>query len=177
MGTHGTSRSKAEAIVAENSFKPTGPEGYSGSGIYFWAYGQQIDTAKHLAELWWRASSQRGNYSTDKNKECAVISAQITDPGEPEYYDASTEEFRSSVASLATSLTCQEEFNLAEATATVLAHIEKQIGKKILVLKALVKSPAPKGQSSVIAKNFPMWNVYVVRDGGEKLFTKIEILN
>lgn len=177
-GTHGTSRSKAESIQTERSFKPTNKDGHAGPGIYFWAINGSDDSlARHLACCWWKNYLDSGRYAKDAKKDCAVVHAIFSKPEEPEYYDASTQKFREEVFSLAQSLSMDPKlFDMPAATATVIGRIEKHIGKKILVLKAMVKTPKAKGIQSLVAAYQGLSDVYVVRDGGENLFKKIEIL-
>lgn len=75
-GTHGTSRTAAEHIGKEG-FR-AGP-GIRGCGTYFWLYqyDELLDEAENLAIYWWRHSHLKGSYSKDKDKDCAVILADL----------------------------------------------------------------------------------------------------
>lgn len=170
--------SKAEAVLAEQAFRATGESGHAGAGIYFWAVDESYPAvAMHLAQLWWAFYSKKKRYEDDVKKDCAVLHVCIANPGEPEYYDATTQSFRNAVACLAHSLCEVGDFDVAAAHATILSKIEGKLGRKILVFKALVQSPTGAKEPSVILKSFPASDAYIVRNGGERLIEKIELLN
>lgn len=75
-GTHGTCRSRSEAILM-SGFK-TSP-GLRGSGTYFWAYkaDEQEEYCKKLAKAWWSYSNNRGSYATEPDKTCSVVFARF----------------------------------------------------------------------------------------------------
>lgn len=179
QGTHGTSRSKADSIIDQQSFIPTGDNGHVGPGIYFWAIeGNDDRIARHLAQAWWKKYLDEERYKDDANTDFAVVKAHFIQPNEPEYCDASTQDFRNSVLSLAPSLSDPpKSFDVPTAIATVINKLEAAAGKKILVLKALVQTPQPKGFQSIVAFYYKMSDVYVIRQGGEKLIKKIELAN
>ena len=76
-GTHGTSRSRANNIVA-NGFRLS-PVGKRGSGVYFWGYlSDSMETiSRSLAEAWWFDVKRRHLYDKDENKSCSVVFASF----------------------------------------------------------------------------------------------------
>lgn len=177
LGTHGTSRTRAEAIVASKAFLATGDGGHAGPGIYFWAYETNVELAKHLAQLWWATYLRWNKYETDADTTCAVVDVAIRRPESDAYYDATSLAFREALASMAASFGDCEGFEVGPAISYLIDQIEVKSGVKVLVMKASVKSPAHSKKPSLVARDFPMSEAYVVRSGGECLLEKIEIIN
>lgn len=75
-GTHGTTCSAADTILSEGFNK--GP-GLRGSGVYFWLYqfAELLQEAEHLAIAWYNKEFKKGSYSKHKNKNCAVVLADL----------------------------------------------------------------------------------------------------
>ncbi|MBN8108631.1 hypothetical protein M2G96_03620 [Vibrio vulnificus] len=84
-GTHGTTCSAADAILATGFTK--GP-GLRGAGVYFWMYqfAELLQEAEQLAIAWYRQESQKGSYSTHKNDNCAIVLADL-DTKEEDVFD------------------------------------------------------------------------------------------
>lgn len=177
LGTHGTSRTRAEAIAASKKFSPTGSDGHAGAGIYFWAYETSIDLAKHLAYLWWATYSRQGKYSSDLNEELAILNVSIEKPEDKSYCDATTLAFKEALAKMANSFENKSEFEVGPAIAYLVDKIEEKNSSRILVLKASVQSPSRSKKPSIWVKSFPMSDAYIVRSGGDSLIKKIQIID
>lgn len=176
LGTHGTSRTRAETIVATRCFRPTGDDGHVGSGIYFWAYVNNIRLAKHLAECWWEGYKRRGAYVGDADESCAVVDVTIKDPGAPSFLDATNEVFREALAEMAQSLDGTEDFCFKKATNLLFKKLESKSGIPILVAKvSLGSSNQAKRLRSIVVRDFPMSPAYVIRNGGEYLIEEYRI--
>ncbi|MEZ9006241.1 hypothetical protein AB6E26_26755 [Vibrio splendidus] len=84
-GTHGTTCSAADTILA-TGFKK-GP-GLRGAGVYFWLYqfAELLQEAEQLAIAWYKFESNKGSYSKHKDKNCAVVLADL-DTKEDDVFD------------------------------------------------------------------------------------------
>lgn len=94
-GTHGTSKTRANAILESNRFKAS-DDGRAGSGVYFWSFQNDALYARRLAENWWRVSAtpKFNSYQGDADKSLAVLKARIEAPTN-DYFDANTDGFLS----------------------------------------------------------------------------------
>lgn len=94
-GTHGTSRSKANNIVA-NGFHAS-PVGIRGSGVYFWGYlsDSMEEISRNLAKAWWSDATRRQSYSQDSDKSCSVVFAAF-DVSNDLHFDFEAQEVRES---------------------------------------------------------------------------------
>lgn len=91
-GTHGTSKTRADAIIKEAKFKASA-EAVVGPGVYFWAFDQDISLAKRLAANWWRSANDRfKTYTGDDDPSLAILKANI-EVDLNDYFDASSEKF------------------------------------------------------------------------------------
>ena len=92
-GTHGTSRTRASAILESNQFKAS-DDGRAGAGVYFWSFQDDVFFAQRLAENWWRlaVTPKFNSYKGDADKSLAVLKAKIEAPTD-EYFDANSEGF------------------------------------------------------------------------------------
>jgi len=169
-GTHGTSRSRAEAIVQSGAFKPSA-EGLYSKGVYLWAIHSRPEYAIENARLWWNFASRKGIYAGDVDESCAVLRAEVEKT--EAYYDAATQEFNENFHEIARAKGVTKE-NLKETFAWFLDEIAKELGIKFLVLKVSVPSPPPKGKTlaltQLISKMSP---AYVVKEEGLHLIKKI----
>ena len=175
LGTHGTSRSRAEAIVASRQFIPTGEDGHAGAGIYFWSYIGNIKLAKHLATMWWHFYNKKNQYVGDADPSCAVIDVTICHPGQSAYVDATGEEFREALAELVDVLDGTQDFSFLKETGYLFKELEKKSGEPILVAKVLLGMPKTNGIPSIVVRDFPMAPAYIVRRGGEALIEDCRI--
>ncbi len=75
-GTHGTTCSAADAILAKGFNKGSG---LRGTGVYFWLYqfAELLQEAEHLAIAWYNKELKKGSYSKHKDKSCAVVLADL----------------------------------------------------------------------------------------------------
>ncbi|MFY1914827.1 hypothetical protein ACOTB6_24950 [Achromobacter xylosoxidans] len=89
--THGTSMTRAEAIMREGRFRSSN-EGQVGPGAYFWAYEEDPFLAHEYGVQWWMFASHHGMYADDEDKSCAVLGVDVEKP-EEEFLDL-TEEIR-----------------------------------------------------------------------------------
>lgn len=91
-GKHGTSKSRAEAIVKEAKFRASA-DGLLGAGAYFWAYENDMSLARRLAANWWRFAGGKSNaYKGDVDPSLAILKADI-EVDRKVYFDASSESF------------------------------------------------------------------------------------
>lgn len=139
LGTHGTSKSRADAIVDGKKFRPSSG-GYVGHGAYFWAYESDEDYGVGLAKCWWALAHNTGEYKNDVDQACAVISAKIVRPKDEEFLDATQLFFREALFKVIRqkSLTVK---NVPEVTAWLIDEIQEQENKQFMVIKALVTTP------------------------------------
>lgn len=174
LGTHGTCQSRAMQIVENQQFKVSVESVQAGPGIYFWAYEDNFDVAKELAELWWRLCTHRSCYAGDKDKSCAIVGVKISKPSEGAFVDATTTDFRDALAALC-ELHKDSVDDIYDVYAFFLANIEKETGVEIQVVKALVKTPKRVNgyEQTAIQKLYPSSPAYVVRESGVGLFSEI----
>ena len=177
LGTHGTSRTRAEAIVSSRTFVHTASDGHSGAGVYFWAYETALGLAAHLARLWWATYFRQQKYATDADPSCAILDVGIECPSGDAYLDATTVEFRETLTQMASSFEDCDGFELDTATAYVVDQIESRTNRPVLVMKALLKSPSRSGLPSFVARDFPMSAAYVVRQHGNHLIRNIKLID
>lgn len=156
---------------------PTGHDGHAGAGVYFWAYETSVDLAKHLAKLWWATYLRWNKYASDCDTGCAIVDVSIRRPDENAYFDATTLAFREALAAMADSLENCDDFEVGPAISYLIDQIETRQGARVLVMKTQVKSPMQSKLPSLVSRDFPMSEAYVVRVGGENLFEKIQIIN
>jgi len=140
-GTHGTSKSRAEAIVKEAKFRASA-DGILGAGAYFWAYENDMSLAKRLAANWWRFAGQKRNaYKGDADPSLAILKADI-EVDQKVYFDASSENFIELLIKTAEQkkiLSTKDDFN--KLRAVLLMEIEAERGFGYDVVKAMVEVP------------------------------------
>ncbi|MDX4955872.1 hypothetical protein [Delftia acidovorans] len=178
-GTHGTSRTYADAILAGNWFKPTvAKKSRAGKGVYFWASheddAEEIVT-KYLAVSWFMVHRRSGIYGKDSDN-CAVIGVDISQPSELEYFDATPHKFQNELQLMALTAGAKN-FDTGSATSVLIKKLEAIRKSTIILLKTTVQTPKRPGTQCPIAKSFPNSNVYVVRDGGQKLLCNPKIIH
>ena len=173
VGTHGTTRSRADAIVNSRNFKPS-PDGLYSRGVYLWAVHSHTGYARENARLWWTFAAAKGVYKGDANADCAILEAKIEKPAE--YYDAATDEFNEKLYEIAKSKSVSGD-KLKETLIWFVDEIAKELNTNFLVLKVLVPSPPPigknKGLVQLISKMSP---AYVVKEGGLHLIKEIALV-
>lgn len=176
MGTHGTSRTRAESIVASQTFNPTN-EGWVTRGVYFWAFESSIGYAEQTAKLWWAFANKNSIYAGDADASCAVLKVKILRP-EDGYFDATDQVFIEQFFEIAKEKNVHED-NLKETLAWYIDQTSQALQKTFSVIKASVPSPPViKGAggrqlSQLISK---MSSVYVVKEHGRHLIEEIIIV-
>ncbi|MCO7637822.1 hypothetical protein NJI34_13650 [Pseudomonas sp. S 311-6] len=178
-GTHGTSRSRAE-VISSKGFVATTKECVLMSGVYFWAYDNEISLAKRLAENWWRFSSVKlKSYVEDSDCSLAVLDARI-EANENVYFDASAESFLDLLIKTAEARgieSTKQEFN--KLRVLLLTEIEAFKKTTFCVIKAEVEVPGKvSGESSApfvywAAKQAPC---YVVTNTALNLINHVELV-
>lgn len=179
-GTHGTSRTKADSIVANQFFKPTeAKKGRVGEGVYLWASHENDPAdvvATYLAISWHSVHIRSGAYAKDPSTNCAVVGVDISPPAELEYFDATPHKFQNELQLMAI-LAGPEEFDTGSATSILIKRLERIRSSTILLLKTTVQTPKRPGRHCAVAANFPHSPIYLVRDGGHKLLSNIKIIH
>lgn len=179
LGTHGTCQSRAQSIVASLNFNaPNRPGSYAGPGAYFWEYEESVEVAKELAELWWEWCLRKDHYSKDKDKSLAVIGVEINDPTEEEFLDVNSHQFSSRLRNLLKAFEGQVDLNIHDVIAMAIDDLAAERGNPILLVKTWVKTPPAVGGKpvSVVLRAYQAWPCLVVRDGGERLVSRISTL-
>jgi len=140
-GTHGTSKSRDEAIVKEAKFRASA-DGLLGAGTYFWAYENDMSLARRLAANWWRFAGGKSNaYKGDADPSLAILRADI-EVNRKVYFDASSESFIELLIQAAEQKQIQstkDDFN--KLRAVLLREIEAEQGFDYDVVKAMVEVP------------------------------------
>jgi hypothetical protein len=134
-GTHGTTRSKAEAICTQG-FRCG--YGRGGSGVYFWhnnKYGIQ------LAKEWYQVHLDAGKYLHDLDNHCVIIIAKLITEDD-EFLDLEDPSLKDKMAEI---LSAREVDNNNRAIASFydafIYQIETELGKKIKLLSLRVAPP------------------------------------
>lgn len=150
-GTHGTSKTRADAIIKQAKFRAS-VEALIGPGAYFWAFEHDISLAKRLAANWWRSANEKFKaYSGDRDPSLAILKANIeVDPND--YFDASSEEFLELLIATAENRhipSTKKDFDSLRVV--LLQEIQKLQGFDFKVLKAEVDVPgAYKGDAPFV---------------------------
>lgn len=173
-GTHGTSKSRAEKILASQKFESS-PEGYTGPGIYFWAYENDLNYAKEIAELWWRFVLDKQNtYNKDTDKSCNVLNVKISIQNKKEYLDITTQYYKEQILSVLKAQNCTKRNEIGKIIAAFIDRYENLTNAKISILKASVISPPPTtNNKSEIHLAYPMSDCYIVRHERHDLLSEI----
>jgi len=140
-GTHGTSKSRAEAIVDSEEFQASA-DGQLGAGAYFWAYDEDMSLARRLAANCWRFAGKKCNaYEGDADPSLAILKAHI-EVGDNVYFDASSESFLELLIKTAEERKIQSTKNdFNKLRAVLLKEIEEVQGFCFGVVRAEVDVP------------------------------------
>lgn len=139
-GTHGTSKSRAEAIVKEAKFRASAG-GLLGAGAYFWAYENDMSFARRLAGNWWRFAGGKSNaYKGDADQSLAILRADI-EVDRKVYFDASSESFIELLIQTAEQKIQSTKDDFNKLRAVLLREIEAEQGFDYDVVKAIVEVP------------------------------------
>lgn len=178
-GTHGTSKSRAEAIVKAKKFNAS-PYALLGIGAYFWAYEDDIAFATRLAMNWSRfASAKHDAYKGDADASPAVLSARI-EVSQDAYFDAGSEKFLNLLVKTAEARSigsAKADFNRLRVL--LIKEIEDEQGFSYSVIRANVEVPGMvKGEEGAphvywAAKQAPC---YVVTANALGLINHIELV-
>lgn len=166
-GTHGTTRLRAQKILAEG-FRIS-DSGRAGKGAYFWEYYDEAIIANSLAVGWYQSQLRRQAYD-EKNPECAVIDVSF-EVDDDDALDCTREILEKVGVMLIKKLSQPTEDDINNAYESIISRIEKLRGKPILVTRAIV-SP-PKRMSFPIIQAFPYPGILVVRDESVKIEAKL----
>lgn len=161
LGTHGTSRTRAESIQL-GQFKRPHKAGRAGTGVYFWSYEDEIDLALELAKLWWKRCFDNGDYVADTHKDCKVVCASLN-LDQSLFFDASDSYFQTKLFQTAKSRNVTNQYGLARLYDVVISDIEKALNVKYLVIVANVSRPNSTVSTPMISCT-PSFKCYVVRD-------------
>jgi len=161
LGTHGTSRTRAESIQFGHFKKPS-KVGRAGTGVYFWAYENKIDLALELAKLWWERCLNNDDYVDDKHQECKVICATLN-LDQSLFFDASNSYFQEILFQTAKQRNVTSLNGLSRLYDVVISDIEKVLKVKYLVIAANVARPNSTVSTPMISYT-PSFKCYVVRD-------------
>ncbi|GGX14011.1 hypothetical protein [Undibacterium macrobrachii] len=161
LGTHGTSKSRADNIQ-QGQFRQPKEAGRAGTGIYFWAYENEIDLALELAKLWWSNCYESGHYDSDQHKDCKVICAGLN-VDETAFFDTSILYFQEKLFQTARSRGVRKGYQLCKLYDTIIKEIEIALKSKFLVIAANVSRPKYDDSTPMIAGT-PSFKCYVVRD-------------
>lgn len=176
MGTHGTSRTRAENIVASHTFNPT-DDGWVTKGVYFWAFESSMGYAEDTAKLWWAFSNKNSRYAGDPDASCAVLKVKILHPGDG-YFDATDPAFVEQFYEIAKVKNVSEN-NRKETLAWFIDQTSQELQRTFSVIKASAPTPPViKGAggpqlAQVISK---MSNVYIVKEHARHLIEEIIIV-
>lgn len=176
FGTHGTSGSRAQSIVVNQTFNVSAKPSYAGPGAYFWEYEQGVpDTAKDLAELWWYQRYLTGEYKLDADPNCGIVGVELQDPEVEDVVDIGTHAFRQSLREVLLAAQAVDEALVHQLTAAVVDRIGSKRGRPVLLVKTTIRPP-PQGKGrprSLAQMMISAWPCFVVRAGGERLFSRI----
>lgn len=176
LGTHGTCRSRASAIIASQTFLPSVKDTRAGPGIYFWAYESNCEVAKELAELWWRLSHFKWKtYKDEADSSCGIVGVKIKSPGDGAYLDTTSTDFRDALVELSKIHKDKVATDGFDLFGYLLENIERSSGTKIEVIKAAVNTPKRiEGfEQTFVQRTYLTSPAYVVRDSGTYLFEEI----
>jgi hypothetical protein len=174
LGTHGTSKSRAEKIIASQKFDSS-LEGYAGPGIYFWAYEKDVSYAKEVAQLWWQfVLDKQKTYEKDKDKSCSILNAKINVLNKEEYLDIATQYYKEQILSVLRAQNCTEKSEVGRIIASIVEKHEISLSTKISILKAAVTTPPPTNKNkSIIQIVYTMSDCYIIRHERNNLLSEI----
>lgn len=161
LGTHGTSRTRAESIQQIN-FKIPRNAGRAGTGVYFWSYEEDVDLAYELAKLWWQKCFEDHLYAGDQHQDCKVICATLS-LDESLYFDTTNSHFQTKLFQIAKSRNITNVSNFSRLYDVMIRNIESELKVKFLVIAANVSRPKNNVQIPMISQT-PSFKCYVVRD-------------
>ncbi len=175
-GTHGTTRTRASAILQSAKFKVS-DAGYGGRGAYFWAYATEERYGVELAESWWAFACHKQHYEGDADKSCAVLGVEIEPPQEGKFLDATDQFFKEALFRAMTSKECTAE-KLHAVTAVLIEEMEAANGDCFDLVKMHINTPPTvKGRQQLYAQMVTKASdAYLVRETGLCLIGGIKIM-
>ncbi len=165
-------------IIANQNFNAPSLRAYVGPGAYFWEYEDSVDVAKELAELWWEFSLRKNHYVTDNNKALAIIDVALNRPGDEEFLDVNSHQFSNRLRDLLSKFEGKVEIDVYSVIAMAIDDLSVERGSSILLVKTWVKTPpALRGKPlPIVLQAYQVWPCLVVRDGGERLISRISTI-
>ncbi|MGE8495385.1 MAG: hypothetical protein ACN6OT_19785 [Comamonas sp.] len=186
LGMHGTSATRAAAILESRVFRiaePVGDKpfgyGYGGRGAYFWAYEQDEDYGWQLARSWWAfAHRKKDLYAGDADCSCAVLGVEISPPPEGKLLDATEQLFREALFQAMQNKKSNKQ-DLPEVTAVLIEEMEAANGDVFDVVKLHIATPPVvsdeyKTYAQIVSRAS---DAYLVKDTGLNLIGNIRIIN
>ena len=155
-GSHGTTATRAKAIMGKG-FKLG--HGVHGFGVYFW---RESLHSRELAVGWYLDEKNRGNYSQDPDRRCAIIYAVIVIEGEERAFDLTRPENHEAVLEIIHCRGLENELDNGKLVDEFIDLVQGRSGVQFQIVLTRVKSPN-------LAKNYPWRSMgppwaYIVKD-------------
>lgn len=155
-GSHGTTATRARAI-RDNGFR-TG-HGVHGSGVYFW---RESIYSRDLAVGWHFEERNRGKYSQDPDKRCAIIYAVIVIDDEERFLDLTRPENREIILERIHFHGKKSELDIGKLIDEFIDLVQERSGVPFQIVLTTVPSPKK-------ADNYPWRSMgqpfaYIVKD-------------
>jgi hypothetical protein len=169
-GTHGTSANRAISIQSEG-FRAT-VSGRAGRGVYFWHYRSDPVIAVQLAIGWYEFQRRVQNYRDEAEPKGAVVfgAVEVDDESVLDCTGEVLEELALSLHGLAQ--VTDNDIHLAYES--LVANVEKELGRPMILIKATVPQPAKMAFTLKHVIGNPA--IFVVRDQFEKIKVKFEVI-